>query len=140
MPRREFTRRQRAEIILRATVDGILCCEGCGLVLGKKAFEIDHTCPEALADQSKPLTIEDGKLLGKACCHRNGKTQDDQRQIAKMKRQRDRNSGAMPKTRNPIKSRGFADTKKRPAIDKAAVDAVSVAPKHRKMFRRMENG
>lgn len=48
MPRLEFTRKVRAEIILRATnAVGIVTCEGGGLVLGKKPFEIDHTLPEA---------------------------------------------------------------------------------------------
>ena len=57
--RREFSRKQRAEIILRATgPDGVIVCEGCGLRLGKKPFEIDHIIAEALiVDKSAPLSI-----------------------------------------------------------------------------------
>lgn len=95
--RREFTRKQRAEIILRATgPDGVLVCEGCGLRLGKKPFEIDHILAEALVvDKSVPLTIEDGQLLGKECCHRGGKTADDIRRIRKADRQRDKHTRAV---------------------------------------------
>ena len=107
--RREFSRKQRAEIILRATdADGVLCCEGCGLRLGKKPFEIDHIIAEELIiDKSRPLTIEDGQLLGKVCCHRGGKTADDIRAIRKADRRRDKLSGAMKPKRpwNPYWSR-----------------------------------
>lgn len=49
MSRREFTNRQKAEIVHRAmNADGQVVCEGCGLVLGKKPYHIDHTIPEAL--------------------------------------------------------------------------------------------
>jgi hypothetical protein len=85
--RREFTKRQRAQIVERAMNErGQICCEGCGFVLGSKAYEVDHTIPEALIrDKTKPLTIEDGKLLGVACCHRgpDGKTAVDVAVIAK---------------------------------------------------------
>lgn len=93
--RREFPRRIRAEIVLRATnAAGLLCCEGCGLVLGKKPYEVDHTLPEALVmDKSRKLTAADGKLLGKACCHAP-KTADDIGRIRKADRQRDKHTGA----------------------------------------------
>jgi len=102
--RREFSRKQRAEIILRATdSEGVVCCEGCGLRLGKKPFEVDHIVAEALiVDKSKPLTIEDGQLLGKACCHRGGKTASDIRAIRKSDRQRDKDSGAVLRPRRPL--------------------------------------
>jgi hypothetical protein len=96
-PRREFPKRIRAEIVNRAMdSQGRLRCEGCGLVLGAKKFDIDHTIPEALViDKSKPLTAADGKLLGVACCHRGGqnKTADDVARIAKAKRASDRHLG-----------------------------------------------
>ena len=75
---------------------GRACCENCGLVLKAGGWEIDHTIPEALiADKSRPLTIEDGKLLGKACCHRgeDGKTARDVGQIAKAVRQEAKHLG-----------------------------------------------
>lgn len=83
--RREFSKRQKAEIVHRAmNAAGQVACEGCGLVLGRKPYEIDHTIPEALVvDKTKPLTIADGQLLGKECCHRGGKTAKDVGDIAR---------------------------------------------------------
>jgi hypothetical protein len=96
MTRREFSRKQRFEIIKRASNHkGQITCEGCGLVLGPKAWEIDHTIAEALViDKSKPLTIEEGRLLG-MCCHRgpDGKTASDVTAIAKAKRLERRQMG-----------------------------------------------
>lgn len=107
MSRREFTRNQREQIVERSKRDGVICCEGCGLVLAGKPYEIDHRIAEALrpeADKQKPLTIADGQLLGKDCCHRgeNGKTNKDVAQIAKVKRQYDRANGLKrPKAKIP---------------------------------------
>lgn len=88
--RREFTRNQQAQMLHRATNEnGQVVCEGCGLVLGKKPYEFDHTIAEELIiDKTRKLTIEDGKLLGVECCHRgpNGKTAQDVKVIAKAKR------------------------------------------------------
>lgn len=96
MSRREFSRKQRVEIILRATdATGVICCEGCGLRLGKKPYQVDHTLAEEfVTDKSKPLTIEDGRLLGVDCCHKP-KTANDIRMIRKADRARDKNTGAM---------------------------------------------
>lgn len=104
--RREFSRKLRAQIILRATNErGQIVCEGCGLVLGHKPYEIDHKVPEGLImNKSTPLTADDGQLLGRDCCHRGGnnKTTHDIRQIRKADRQRDKDTGAMRS-----KGRGF---------------------------------
>lgn len=89
MNRREFSPKVKAAIVMRAMNGrGFPVCEGCGGVLKLKGYEIDHRIAEALVvDKSKPLTEEDGQLLG-PCCHRgpNGKTAHDQRKIAKSKR------------------------------------------------------
>ena len=87
--RREFSDKVRAQIVMRAMNGrGFPVCEGCGGVLKLKGYEIDHKIAEALVvDKSKPLTAEDGQLLG-PCCHRgeNGKTAQDVKAIAKAKR------------------------------------------------------
>lgn len=101
--RQEFDRKTRAAIILRATINGVLCCEGCGLVLGKKPFQVDHTIPEGLRSYDRKLTADDGRLLGQACCHKS-KTDNDKAQIAKMRRQRDRHIGSI-KPKGSIASR-----------------------------------
>lgn len=87
--RREFSDKVKAAIVMRVMNDrGFPVCEGCGGVLKLKGYEIDHRIAEALVvDKSKPLTAEDGQLLG-PCCHRgvNGKTARDVKIIAKSKR------------------------------------------------------
>ncbi len=100
MTRREFPRRIKAQIIMRATnARGLVTCEGCHLVLGKKEYEIDHTLPEALVmDKTRELTADDGKLLGKACCH-DPKTVIDVGRIRKADRQRDKSTGAYRSSR-----------------------------------------
>lgn len=87
MARREFTKAVYAQIVKRAMLpSGEIACEGCGLVLGKKLYHIDHTVPDGLqVDKSAKLTAADGKLLGVECCHKP-KTSNDVKAIAKAKR------------------------------------------------------
>lgn len=103
MTRREFTNAVKAQIVHRAAMpDGIVKCEGCGLVLGKKIYHIDHTIPDALMlDKSRPLTVDDGKLLGWDCCHKP-KTATDQGDIAKSRRREAKDQGFYRSTRRPI--------------------------------------
>lgn len=100
--RREFSAKLKEQIVERATnADGQICCEGCGQVLGYKKWQIDHTLAEEfVTDKSKPLTIEDGRLLGQACCHAP-KTADDIRKLRKGDRQRRYDRG-IRQTRNPL--------------------------------------
>jgi hypothetical protein len=65
--------------------------QGCGLNVTGKKIEFDHIIPEAMllpADKLKPITIEEGQLLGRDCCHRgpDGKTARDVEAIARAKR------------------------------------------------------
>jgi len=98
--RREFTKRQKAEIVHRAmNAAGRIACEGCGLVLGHRPYEIDHTIPEGLLIyRREPLTIAEGKLLGKACCHRGGKTAKDVGDIARAVRREAKHLGIKKRT------------------------------------------
>lgn len=117
--RREFTKTQRREIVKRAMNEaGKICCERCKQVLGNKPYEIDHTIPEGLrsdADKSRKLTIAEGQLLGRDCCHRgeNGKTKADQKAVAKANRQFDKANG-LKRPKQSIKSAGFPQTEKTP--------------------------
>lgn len=87
---------------------GQIACEGCGLVLGRKPYEIDHTIPEALVvDKTKPLTIEEGKLLGKACCHRGGKTAKDVGDIARAVRREAKHIGIKKRRGWPLPPKGY---------------------------------
>lgn len=110
--RREFTKPVYAEIVKRAMHPKLgLCCEGCGLVLGKKPYHVDHTIADALQiDKSRKLTAADGKLLGVECCHKP-KTVEDVGAIAKAKRVEANYLGfAAPKQK--IRSQGFAVSEK----------------------------
>lgn len=107
--RREFSKAQKAQMLKRASdAKGIIHCEGCGLNITGKAVEFDHTIPEAMViDKTKPLTIEDGKALGRDCCHRapGGKTAQDMADIAKAKRREANHFGLRKPSR--LQSAGF---------------------------------
>ncbi len=73
--RLEFTKKVKREIFLRAGGPGAVRCEGCRQLLGGKPFEYDHIleCWEMEDVQHElrpPLTADDGKLLGRDCCHK----------------------------------------------------------------------
>ena len=110
--RREFTKAVYAQIVKRAMLpSGEIACEGCGLILGKKVYHIDHTIADGLqVDKSKKLTAADGKLLGVECCHKP-KTANDVKVISKAKRVEGNYLGfKAPKTR--IKGPSFPKTEK----------------------------
>lgn len=105
MPRQEFSPLVYAEIVARSTNgNGFIACEGCGLVLGGKAWHVDHTIAEGLRrGPREKLTAKDGKLLGVDCCHAP-KTADDKRLIAQAKRREAAFKG-FPKPKSRQRSR-----------------------------------
>jgi hypothetical protein len=107
--RREFSRKVKAEIKARATnAAGVVCCEGCGLVLGKKPYQIDHTIAEELVvDKSRKLTAADGKLLGQECCHGPKTGKHDAPVIAEAKRREAKDGGFAPAPTVKIQSAPF---------------------------------
>ena len=129
MSRREFTRNQREQIVERSKRNGVICCEGCGLVLGAKPYEIDHVIAEGLrpeADKQRPITIVEGQLLGKDCCHRgeHGKTNKDVKAIAQAKRRYNRANGlTRPKQKIPTNNslRTRAPKEKLPVPDRRPI-------------------
>jgi len=136
MPRLEFTKPVQLEITMRATNErGVICCEGCGLPLGKKTYEIDHTLADGLQDprhKKRKLTADDGKLLGKVCCH-DPKTKIDVAMIAKAKRVANRDAGVTrPKGR--LQGQGFQTAPKRPAIDKTGQRPLPPRAMYREMI------
>ena len=99
MPRaHNFSRKQRAQIALRASG----CCEKCHAKLKVGEGEADHILPVELGGESE---VENGQWLCRVC--HGGKTADDIRRIRKADRMRDKHLGAFPKSKNPIRSRGF---------------------------------
>lgn len=136
--RRNFSKPVQREMIARSkNADGEICCEGCGLVLMGKPYDFDHTIPEALLAEwqkaGKKLTAEDGKLLGRYCCHRgpNSKTSKDVAQIAKAKNQEDKNNGLRKEGRKIENRNNLKSDPKPRAIDKAAVDEAAKLPRRR---------
>lgn len=111
--RREFTKTVYAQIVKRAMQpSGEIACEGCGLMLGKKPYHVDHTIPDALhVDKSRKLTADDGKLLGVECCHKP-KTVEDKGVIAKAKRNEASFLGFKSAPSRPIQSAGFRKSPK----------------------------
>jgi len=109
MSRREFSKPVKAEIVRRAMLpDGKIACEGCGLILGRKPYDIDHSIPDAMfLDKSRKLTAADGRLLGKECCHDPKTHEIDLPAIAKVKRVEAKNLGVTKPAGN-IKSPGFS--------------------------------
>lgn len=109
MSRRNFTRQQKESIVDRATdAAGTVRCEKCKAALKRGSWEIDHIIAEALrpeADKKAKITVAEGQLLGKDCCHRgpDGKTNKDVAQIAKAKRQHAGHNGI----KSAPKGRGF---------------------------------
>ena len=107
--RREFTRAQKVAMLKRAMdAHGNIRCEGCGLNITGKIVEFDHVIPEALIlDKNRELSIEDGRVLGRDCCHRapGTKTARDLAAIAEAKRREARHLGV--RSTRPLSSRGF---------------------------------
>lgn len=104
--RREFTRAQKVAMLKRAMdAQGRIYCQGCGLNISGKAIEFDHVIPEALIlDKTRELSADDGRVLGRDCCHRapGAKTAQDLAVIAEAKRREARHLGI-----KPLRSRGF---------------------------------
>lgn len=103
MARREFPRDVYAQIVRRAMLPtGEIACEGCGLVLGKRPYHVDHTIPDALLlDKNRKLTAADGKCLGVECCHAP-KTKVDVSNIAEAKRREVKHLGMKTKAKVKI--------------------------------------
>jgi hypothetical protein len=110
--RREFTKAVYAQIVKRAMLkSGEIACEGCGLILGKKIYHVDHTVADGLqVDKSRKLTVDDGKLLGVECCHKP-KTKKDVEVISKAKRVEESYLG-MRTPAKTIRGQGFPKTQK----------------------------
>lgn len=98
MSRAEFPRKVRAAVFLRAGG----CCEACGAKLKTGEGEVDHVLPCALGGEA---TEANARLLCRVC--HTAKTADDIRSIRKADRVRDKHTGAWPKSRRPLRSRGF---------------------------------
>ena len=87
--RREFSRKTRAQAFERSKG----CCEVCGARLMPGKFRYDHILPDALGGEP---TLENCKVQCVSCD--TPKTAADVTRISKADRQRDRHTGAMPRS------------------------------------------
>src|SRR5688572_12161805 len=94
MSRREFPRVVKAAAAARCRG----ACEGCTARLTAGHFHYDHIIPDGIGGEP---TLENCQVLCKAC-HAVKTGEQDQPRIAKMKRQRDKHTGAF-KTRQGFK-------------------------------------
>ena len=120
--RREFSKADKAAMNKRATdASGQIRCEGCGLALKKSEIEHDHIIAEALRpeeDKKRKITIAEGQVLGRDCCHRgaDSKTSSDQKKIAKAKRGEQKHQG-ITGPKQEIQSRGFQKKERKEKLD-----------------------
>jgi 5-methylcytosine-specific restriction endonuclease McrA len=100
MARREFPKSVKVAAVKRATKNGEVYCEQCG-VLCKSKWEIDHVIPDGLGGEP---TLANAKVICREC--HTEKTKGDVGKIAKAKRCEARSLGVR-KTTPRINSPGF---------------------------------
>lgn len=103
----DFTKGVRIAVRLRATRDGVVYCEGCGLPT--KDFRVDHRIAAGLRGSRK---IENAWLLGK-CCYAE-KDADDNAVVKRMKRIEAAHLGVAVRA-TTLRSRGFAPPAPKPS-------------------------
>lgn len=106
MARREFSRKVRAVVFLRANG----CCElpECKAKLKTGEGHYDHILPDALGGEP---TVENCQLICNEC--HKAKTRDDVRQIRKADRQRDKHNGTFKRKSRPMPGTKASGIRKR---------------------------
>lgn len=100
MSRRSFSRKDRARIF--ALGNG--CCHICtGKITVGEAWEVEHIIPYALTQDNS----DDNLRPAHKKCHAKKTTGEDRPRISKAERQRAKFLGIWPKSKTPLKSRGF---------------------------------
>jgi len=111
MPRREFPKKVKVEVIRRSTRGGVVYCEKCGLPC--KKWQIDHVIPDSIGGHP---VIENAELICEICY--DTKNRHDTKVAAKVKRVEAKSLGV--KKPATLKSAGFAKSAKaeRPKLTK----------------------
>lgn len=104
--RKEFPRSVKVAAVKRATVNGEIYCEECGVIC-KSKWEIDHVRADALLGEP---TLENARVLCNEC-HKE-KTKSDVGKISKAKRIEARNLGIKRNSGFHGGSRGFPTSNK----------------------------
>ena len=113
MTRREFSTAVKVAVVKRATLNGLVYCDGCGLPT--RDYRIDHKRADGLLGEP---TLENAQLLGK-CCYA-AKDAADTKAIAKAKRREAKHLGASA-PKGKIKSGGFQNKKVRTHADRPSL-------------------
>lgn len=104
MARRSFSKKDRARIF--AANDGV-----CHLCKGKinigEAWEVEHVIPYALTQDDSDDNLRPAHVK----CHAVKTHTEDRPRISKAERQRLKHIGAWPKSKTPLRSRGFGPTR-----------------------------
>lgn len=104
MARRSFNRKDRARIF---TANGG-CCHICKGKIGVgEAWEIEHVIPYALTQDDSDDNLRPAHVK----CHKGKTHGEDRPRISKAERVRAKHQGTWPKSKAPIKSRGFSPTR-----------------------------
>jgi 5-methylcytosine-specific restriction enzyme A len=106
MTRRSFNRKERAAIFERA---GGACHICGGKIAVGDAWDVEHIRPLSMGGTNDP----DNLAPAHAKCHRV-KTAEEAGPRAKADRLRAKHTGTYPKSRTPLRSRGFASTRPNP--------------------------
>ena len=100
MSRRSFSRKDRARIFAL----GKGCCHICGGKIGVgEAWEVEHIIPYALTQDNSDDNLRPAHVK----CHSAKTHGEDRPRISKAERMRAKHLGLWPKTKSPLKSRGF---------------------------------
>ena len=104
MSRRSFSRKDRARIF--AAAEGIChICEG-KIGVGE-AWEVEHRIPYALTQDDSDDNLSPAHVR----CHKTKTHKEDRPRINKAERQRAKHMGYWPKTKAPLRSRGFPSSR-----------------------------
>lgn len=103
MTRKSFNRKERARLF--ALRDGVcyLCAGKIGVA---EAYDIEHEIPWEISRDDSDANLQ----LAHVKCHKV-KTATDRKDISKVQRMEAKHNGSWPKSRSPLKSRGFTATR-----------------------------
>lgn len=103
--RKSFSKKERARLF---ALNGGRCHLCNGLIDGtREAYEIEHVIPWALTQDDS----DDNLRLAHVKCHSEKTHKHDRPMISKVERMRLKHAGHWPKSKTPLRSRGFSDTR-----------------------------
>lgn len=108
--RTEFPKQVKVARLRHATKDGVICCEGCGVMVKPGEFAFDHDRADGLL--GKPV-FENCRVLCVSVCH-SAKTKLDDEAIARAKRQEEVSLGIRSAPTRPMAKRPPKPPKRAP--------------------------